>query len=366
MTILPDSHKLNLTKIHDLGNALIAQLVEHGTENPCVRGSSPRRGTTFKNPCFHKGFFYTLSQTLELRNLLMSNFNTNQFHRFQFSKAMNFIRNNTGNKISLDEISKESGSSKYHFTRVFMSYAGETPFKTIQRLRIEHSLKIIEEEQLSMTEISQIAGFETPSAFNKVFKKWTNLSPSDFRNIGKEEKESIRYSLALSPKTKELKMRLNLTKEPEIVDRNETLVWTLKTEGEHFSEIAPAIWMDFLKFLGPHFPELAESEFMGISSILHGVESESKSIYKAAVSVSPQSGLKIEGLEKEMLPKRRYAKFLLKGPHVGVWPAFEESLNVVNESELELGEGECLEVYLNDPSQIPEEDLLTEILIPIK
>lgn len=296
----------------------------------------------------------------------MSNLNTNQFHRFQFSKAMNFIRNNTENKISLDEISKESGSSKYHFTRVFMSYAGETPFNTIQRLRIEHSLKHIEDEQLSMTEISQIAGFETPSAFNKVFKKWTNLSPSEFRNIGKEEKESIRYSLVESPKTKELKMNLNLTTEPEIIERKETVVWVLKTKGEHFSEIAPVIWMDFLKYIDPHFSELTESKFMGISSINHGVESEGESIYKAAVSVASESGLQIDGLEKETLPKRKYAKFLLKGSHVGVWPAFEESLRIVNESDFEIGEGECLEVYLNDPSQTPEDELLTEILIPIK
>ena len=30
-------------------NAALAQLVEQGTENPCVLGSIPRRGTTFYN-----------------------------------------------------------------------------------------------------------------------------------------------------------------------------------------------------------------------------------------------------------------------------------------------------------------------------
>ena len=41
--------------------ALIAQLVEQRTENPCVRGSSPRRGTRFRNlkAQFNPlGFFY--------------------------------------------------------------------------------------------------------------------------------------------------------------------------------------------------------------------------------------------------------------------------------------------------------------------
>ena len=36
-------------------DAALAQLVEQGTENPCVLGSIPRRGTIFL-PLYSKGF----------------------------------------------------------------------------------------------------------------------------------------------------------------------------------------------------------------------------------------------------------------------------------------------------------------------
>ena len=40
--------------------ALIAQSVEQGTENPCVRGSNPRRGTIFILNFFEKAQFNPL------------------------------------------------------------------------------------------------------------------------------------------------------------------------------------------------------------------------------------------------------------------------------------------------------------------
>lgn len=292
--------------------------------------------------------------------------NRSHFHRFQYSKALKYIRENLSGKIFLEEIAKASGSSKYHFIRIFKSYSGESPFKLIQRIRIKDSLRHLENDKLTITEISQAVGFETPSSFNKVFKCWTGLAPSDFRNIGKAQKDKVRYSLAETPKNKELKMTINLTNTPEVIERSETTILTLKTVGEYFYEIAPAVWVDFLNYLEPYFAKLNNSEFMGLSRVINGVEVEGESIYKAAVSIPFDDSFEIEGLEKEVLPRRKYAKFVLKGPHVGVWAAFDESLKIVNNSELELDNGECLEVYLNDPGCTPEEELLTEILIPIK
>ena len=74
----------------------------------------------------------------------------------------------------------------------------------------------------------------------------------------------------------------------------------------------------------------------------------------------------VKGLTKEVIPASKYAKFLLKGSYEGIWYAFDKAFKHVDESDFEFTGGPSLEVYLNDPSQTPEEELLTEILIPIK
>ena len=50
-------------------NAALAQLVEQGTENPCVLGSIPRRGTTLKTPV--RVFFVSKSNLILRRRMVL-------------------------------------------------------------------------------------------------------------------------------------------------------------------------------------------------------------------------------------------------------------------------------------------------------
>src|SRR5215469_17244555 len=103
-----------------------------------------------------------------------------QFHRSQIGRAQRYIRHNLYEPLTLYEIAREAGSSSYHFARLFLAYTGETPFDFLRRIRMTQALRMLHEDaECAVTEIALGVGYETPSAFNKVFKKLLQMSPRD-------------------------------------------------------------------------------------------------------------------------------------------------------------------------------------------
>ncbi len=287
------------------------------------------------------------------------------FHRIQIGRAQSFIRQNLNSEISLNEIAEASGVSRYHFIRIFSAYLGETPFEYIQRQKILKAIHLLAENSDSITDISFKVGFESQSSFNKAFKKITQLSPSQFRNLGKEEKEKIYYDVDTSERQKEIIMKLNLSEKPEIVQRKKTNVFTLTEVGGAFPEIAPVAWQKFFQIMAPANQDVSQSEFLGVSYI-ESIKETAKHIYKVALSHPDNKEMAFNNLKKEILPEGKYLKFILTGSYQGVWPAFDRIFKYISENGLELAEGPCLENYINDPNVTPEKDLLTELLVPIK
>lgn len=286
-------------------------------------------------------------------------------HRQQVNRAFQFFRNNLSEKITLEEIAKNCGASQYHFIRIFNTYTGETPFNYLRRERVVQGMILLNETEMSVTDIAMSVGFDASSSFNKAFKKILNSNPSEFRNLGKDQMKNLIYSFSMTPKTKEIILNFNMNLEPEFVSRSETVVYSTRARGGEFKEIAPIAWEQLLQILPKIKEDLAESNFMGIGS-MYAENTKKVCDYQAAISVPGNSEFSFEGLTKQVLPKAKYAKFILKGSYDNLWIAFDKAYEVIGKTELELADLPCLENYLNDPQATPVDELLTEILIPIK
>ncbi len=102
--------------------------------------------------------------------------------------ALEFINNNFRRELSLEEISKKAGMSKYHFLREFKRYTGHTVVKYINILRCEYAKRLLRSSEMSVGDIAVSCGYENQSYFSKTFKVYTGILPSKFRaseiNIG--------------------------------------------------------------------------------------------------------------------------------------------------------------------------------------
>jgi AraC family transcriptional regulator len=286
-----------------------------------------------------------------------------QFHRSQIGRGQRYIRMNLDSPLTLTGIAKESGSSSYHFARLFLAYTGETPFDFLRRIRLTTALRMLQEDPAGpVTEIALSVGYETPSAFNKVFKKVLGMSPSDFRNIGKEGQYNVIYDLSKPKLLKEI--TVNLTAKYEIVNRPVTHYVFLQKHGP-FAEIAPPTWNEMFPLVFGQIEQEKIVEFLGLSTIDKAKMGEEAMVYEAGVALKSPPDKSLKGIQYKKIKAGKYARFLLTGPYPQIWVAFNQIFKTLAENKVNLRQEFCIENYLNDPKETPEDKLLTELLIPV-
>src|SRR5262249_20969261 len=243
-----------------------------------------------------------------------------QFHRSQIGRAQRYIRLHFTERITLDRLAREAAASPYHFVRLFHAYTGETPFEFLRRLRLTTALRILQEDPTgSITEIALGIGYETSAAFNKSFRKVLNMSPRDFRKLGKESQNEGIYALSRPRLQKEITM--NLTEQFETVERPLTNYVFLEEHGP-FPDIAPSLWNELMP-LTQQLEQGQIGEYLGLSGIDKSKLGEETMIYQAGVALASEPHDLPHGLRYRAIKSGKYARFLLTGPYPHIWMAFD-------------------------------------------
>ncbi len=97
------------------------------------------------------------------------------------SNVCAYISEHFTEDLSLEGISEYAGFSKYHFERIFREYTGMTFYQYLLQMRINYAQTLLSNPELSVTDISDQAGFASCTAFTRAFKKSTGYPPSQFR-----------------------------------------------------------------------------------------------------------------------------------------------------------------------------------------
>lgn len=83
--------------------------------------------------------------------------------------------------ISLDELAAEAQLSPFHFARMFKQSVGVPPRVYLTRLRLEKACDLLEQTDLSVTEIALEVGYSSNQVLARVFTKQRHMTPSDYR-----------------------------------------------------------------------------------------------------------------------------------------------------------------------------------------
>ena len=96
-------------------------------------------------------------------------------------RTMDYIKENYGDKISIDDLAKTANMSRSTFIRQFEKFCRQSPVQYLLRVRIEKSAELLLSTNKSITEISQKCGFFDNSHFSKIFSRFIGCSPKDYR-----------------------------------------------------------------------------------------------------------------------------------------------------------------------------------------
>ena len=96
-------------------------------------------------------------------------------------KAKEYLESNFDRQITLAQTAQYLGISPSHLSREFLKYTNEKPIHYLTKIRIENAVRMLHSTNLKLEEISMKCGFSDCNYFGKVFKKYMNISPGEFR-----------------------------------------------------------------------------------------------------------------------------------------------------------------------------------------
>ena len=149
---------------------------------------------------------------------------------------------------------------------------------------------------------------------------------------------------------------LKLTQEPETVTWPETHYAFIEKIGP-FLNTAGQAWQNLHQLV----PTISEhNQITGYASLYK----VGPKVYRAGVSLAAAPQNLPEGLQYEKFKGGKYSRFVLTGPYALLPEASGRVFAIVAQQKIELRDDYCIENYTNDPRTTPEEQLVTEILVP--
>ena len=97
------------------------------------------------------------------------------------TSALKIIDYNYCTTINVERIAEHLSVDPSYFSRRFAQKIGVSPKRYIIKKRIERAKELLCSTDADVFEIANSVGYEDQFYFYKIFKKYTNLSPSEYR-----------------------------------------------------------------------------------------------------------------------------------------------------------------------------------------
>lgn len=98
------------------------------------------------------------------------------------NKIIAYFSEHIGDKITLEDVIKEFGLNRNRLNEIFVKETSMTCLNYLTKMRINLAQIMLAETELQIAEISDRVGYLDSNYFIKVFKKYTGVTPSKYRD----------------------------------------------------------------------------------------------------------------------------------------------------------------------------------------
>lgn len=96
-------------------------------------------------------------------------------------EVQQWITEHPGADLGVESLAARAALSPRHFARAFQAETGTTPGRYVDRVRLEHARRLLEDSADGVEEISRVSGYGTPEAMRRAFVRALGTSPAEYR-----------------------------------------------------------------------------------------------------------------------------------------------------------------------------------------
>jgi AraC family transcriptional regulator len=271
----------------------------------------------------------------------------------RLNRVLDHVYAHLDDDLSFDRLAEVACLSPYHWSRIYSAMRGETIAATFRRLRLQRAADRLSNSDLDIRAIATRAGYSSADTFGRAFKDSFGVSPVAYR--GKGSHAAFKAANAAS----------DARAFPVTV---ETLPAQRCAGVEHSGS-----YMQIDHAMGRLFSELVARHSLPAQPAMIGVffddpdlGPEEKLRSRACLPVADSVTIDAP-LVETILRGGPYAKLNYTGPYADMRGAYRWFLGVwLPASGYEPDDAPIFEAYLNDPREVPQTELRTDIHLPLR
>lgn len=164
----------------------------------CVRAAI--RGGVSPAEAYHVSDFYIqkteecrkVSELLELRNRAVADITSRvrkkkegKKYSSYVARCMDYVSRHYKEKIYLQDMADQMGLSSTYLSRLFSKETGMTLQDYVNQFRVERAANLLIYSEESIAYIAEYVNFPSQSYFGKMFRKYKQMTPKEFRDMYK-------------------------------------------------------------------------------------------------------------------------------------------------------------------------------------
>ena len=306
---------------------------------------------------------------------------TRSYYREAVARAVETIVHGLDAALDLEQLAREAATSPFHFHRIFRGLLGETPLELHRRLRLERAAWALVTTDDAVSRIAYDAGYETHASFTRAFRNAFERSPQQFRSGAEAGDDESLCGSGGSPRCViTARSRVHMTEDGvswpgfstetggsamkvELRQMDAMRIATVEHRGA-YHKISEA-FARLGQLAGPAGLFGPDTRTLGLYYDDPESTAEADLRSEAAVSVSATADVP-EGLNEKSIPAGTYAVALHEGSYQNLGDTWSKLMGGwLPESEYRIA-GVPFECYLNMPGSVPDEELRTELYIPVE
>jgi AraC family transcriptional regulator len=289
--------------------------------------------------------------------------------------------------LDLEELASPACMAPLHFHRVFRGLVGETPLQLHRRLRLERAAWRLTQRRDTVLRIALDAGYDTHESFTRAFGEAFGRSPTEHRSLARGEAAQALHDCATRKPLNRLQAACGLHAGGPIVDLPSDISTLLLHQGALDMDVeirtCPARRVAALTHTGPYNTIGATFDRLGsiagpaglfshdgarmVAIFFDDPETVPAAKLRSAAGVIAPAGVALpSALHEFFLPEGRWASTLHRGSYQKLGDSWQRLLGQwLPSSGHRVGRGDCYELYLNHPGNASEEELRTELYVPL-